>query len=187
MPRHNYPWWSHYAWENPLRRLVQRPEPILAPYLSPGMACLEIGCGIGYFTIPAARAVGPEGELVALDVDPKLLEVVRRRARRAFGDGRVEPILCAAEELDLDRSVDFVLAVWSLHELDEPSEAARRILRAMKPGARMLVAEPKVHVRRRRFEEMVRLFGRAGFRRTDALKVGWSHACLLRKPNERTC
>ncbi|MFW6189690.1 MAG: class I SAM-dependent methyltransferase [Planctomycetota bacterium] len=184
MPRHHFPWWFHYLWENRLRRLVQHPERVLAPYVREGMQCIEIGCGMGFFTVPLAQTVGPAGRVVAVDVKEPLLDTLRRRARRAGVNDRIETSLTPAEELEADLRADFVLAVWSLHELDDGGRAARRIVGRMKTGACMLVAEPKWHVGASAFWRRLEPFLSAGLALAGTPKVGISHAAVLARPAE---
>ncbi len=110
MPRHPYPWWSHYTFENCLRRLVHRPEELFAPYVRPGQRVLEIGCGLGFCTLPPAELVGAEGRVTATDIVPRLLAKLTQHAERAGLAGRIRPVLCAAEQLELSPEHDFAVA-----------------------------------------------------------------------------
>ena len=53
------PWWKGYLLASPIRRWWQKPEELLAPYLREGMTVLEPGPGMGFFTLPMSRMVGP--------------------------------------------------------------------------------------------------------------------------------
>ncbi len=55
------PWWLGYLLVNPLRKLLYKPENILKPYIHEGMTVLEVGSGMGFFTLPMARLVGRIG------------------------------------------------------------------------------------------------------------------------------
>jgi len=77
------PWWIGYLLASPLRRrLGQDPVKILSPYVREGMTVLEPGPGMGFFTIPLARLVGPSGRVIAVDLQPKMIESLKRRAAK---------------------------------------------------------------------------------------------------------
>ena len=77
------PWWLCPTFDNPLRRLIHNPDRILAGLVRPGETALDLGCGMGYFSIPLARLVGPEGKVICVDLQEQMLAGVRRRAERA--------------------------------------------------------------------------------------------------------
>ena len=64
------PAWLDHLLACPLRRLIHDPEAILRPYLAPCMTVLEIGPGMGFFTVPMASMIGPSGRIVCVDVEP---------------------------------------------------------------------------------------------------------------------
>jgi ubiquinone/menaquinone biosynthesis C-methylase UbiE len=76
------PWYIGYLLANPLRRLVQDPEIIVVPHIREGMKVLEIGPGMGFFTIPMANRVGDGGRVVCIEVQQKMLKGLRKRASR---------------------------------------------------------------------------------------------------------
>lgn len=65
---HVCPWWGGYFLLTPLRRLIENPEELFRPLVRPEMTVFEPGCGMGYFTLPLARMVGPEGTVIAVDL-----------------------------------------------------------------------------------------------------------------------
>lgn len=77
------PWWLGYLLASPVRRLMHDPARILAPFVREGMRVLEPGPGMGFFTIDLARMVGPLGGIVVVDIQPKMLNRLKRRAARA--------------------------------------------------------------------------------------------------------
>jgi SAM-dependent methyltransferase len=77
------PWWVGYLIANPIRKLWQGPALILQPYIQPGMIVLEPGPGMGFFTLEIAKLVGFSGRVVAMDVEPRMIERLERRARKA--------------------------------------------------------------------------------------------------------
>jgi len=76
-------WCIRLMHDNALVHLFRNPHQILAGMgVRAGMQVLEVGCGSGFFTIPAAETVGPSGRLTALDVNPYAVEHVRQRLAR---------------------------------------------------------------------------------------------------------
>ena len=93
------PWWVCYSFDNPLRRLFHDPERLLDPYVKPGMTVVDIGCGMGYFTVGLAKLVGPEGKVIAVDLQQQMLDALERRARRAGMADRIVLHRCRKESL----------------------------------------------------------------------------------------
>ena len=93
--------------DNPLLPIFRNPQRLLkAAGLKPGQKVLEVGCGPGFFTIPAARIVGKEGFVYAVDVHPLAIERVKEKIERE-GIKNVKPILANASNTGLpDRSID---------------------------------------------------------------------------------
>lgn len=143
------PRWIGYLLASPLRRLWQDPRSILSPYVSEGMTVLEPGPGMGFFTLELARLVGQSGRVIAVDIQPKMLDALRRRAERAQLDARIETRVVTETSLgidDLAGKVDFALAFAMVHELADASGFFRDVARALVPGGRLLIAEPRGHV-----------------------------------------
>ena len=159
------PWWIGYFLASPLRKLRQDPHAILSPYVREGMVVLEPGPGMGFFTLELARLVGPGGRVIALDVQPKMLSALARRARRAGLAERIETRQVAADGMglgDLAGAVDFALAFAMVHEVPDAAHFFAEVAAAMKPGARLLLAEPKGHVDEPQFAATLELAGRSG-------------------------
>jgi len=114
------PWWLGYFLASPLRGLVYDPASIVAPYVRSGMTVLEPGPGMGFFTLELARQVGTSGRVVAVDVQPRMIAGLKRRAAKAGVLERVDVRLAAPDSLgvgDLAGSVDFTLAFAVVHEM----------------------------------------------------------------------
>jgi SAM-dependent methyltransferase len=119
MAKHVCPAWVGYLLLNPLRRLFENPDKIFGRFVRPGMYILEPGCGMGYFTLPLARMVGPTGRVIAVDVQPKMLSALSRRARKAGLAERIDIRSAAADRLgiaDLAGAVDFAALIHMVHE-----------------------------------------------------------------------
>lgn len=184
MAEHVCPVWMGYLLANPLRRLVQNPDTILAPYIREGMTCLDAGCAMGFFSLPMARLTGPSGTVVCVDFQQKMLDALKRRAGRAGLLDRITTRCCTRESLCLDGlqdTVDFALTMAVIHEVPDPAFFFTELWETLKPGGRLLAAEPAYHIRKARFAEEVDLARNAGFTVLEYPAVAKSHAVLLEK------
>lgn len=181
MEGHVCPWWLVYTFDNPLRRLVHDPSALLAGLVREGMTVADIGCGRGYFSIALARMVGDGGAVIAVDVQQKMLDMMMKRAHRAGVAQRIRPVLAAPDDIGVRGPVDFVLAFWMAHEVENAGPFFAQAFSALKAQGKMLVAEPKMHVSRRRFREILQAARDAGFRDSDAPPVRLSRAVLLER------
>ena len=86
------PWWLGYLLASPLRRIVNNPRTLLAPYVSLGMTVLEPDPGMGFYTLELASLVGPSGKVGAVDVQPKMIQGLKRRAAKAGLLTRVDAV-----------------------------------------------------------------------------------------------
>ena len=102
--------------DNPLLPMFRNPYRLLeAAGLKQRQKVLEVGCGPGYFTIPAAKMVGHEGFVYAVDVHPRAMERVRRKTERE-GMKNVVPILANASRTGLpDHSIDLAFVFGLRH------------------------------------------------------------------------
>jgi SAM-dependent methyltransferase len=178
------PWWLGYLLASPLRRLIQDPARVLTPYIHEGTTVLEPGPGMGFFTLEIARLVGPAGRVVAIDIQPRMLDRLKRRAARAGLLGRVDARVAAPDNLgiaDLAGSVDFTLAFALVHELPAPETFFLEVAKASKPGAGLLFAEPAGHVKAPRFEAELAAAIHAGFKLVERPAISRSRAAFLKK------
>ncbi len=165
MAEHVCPWWMGYLLANPLRRLFENPKDILGPYVKPGMTALDIGCAMGFFSLPMARMVGPKGRVVCVDLQDKMIRSLRRRAARAGLAERIDARICPESSLglsDLASSVDFAAALHVVHEVPDPAALMREVCAALKPGGQFLVSEPKGHVSTDDFDATIGMARAAG-------------------------
>ena len=178
------PWWIGYLLVNPLRRLYQNPRAILSPHLRSGMTVVETGPGMGFFTLDIARLVGPTGRVVAIDVQPRMIRGLQRRARRAGLLERIDARLVPPDATgveELDGRVDFVLAFAVVHELPDAGRFFAAASRALRPEGRLLLVEPKGHVGVDTFTMTIAAAEHAALRVVDRPQVRGSHAALLER------
>jgi 2-polyprenyl-3-methyl-5-hydroxy-6-metoxy-1,4-benzoquinol methylase len=179
MKQHVCPWWFAYSFDNPVRRLLHPPEKLLAPWVRSGMTVLDVGCGIGHFSLGMARMVGPGGRVIAADLQERALTVVARRAGRAGLADRVTTHRCGPEACGVAGPVDFALAFWMLHETPSAEGFCREIAGTLSPGGRFLVAEPAFHVSGDAFEGELAAAARAGLKLVERPRVRFSRAALF--------
>ena len=174
-------WWFAYTFDNFLRRLAHNPERIFASLVREGMTVLDVGCGMGYFSIGLAGMVGESGRVIAVDLQEKMLSVMRKRAAKAGVGGRIVSHHCRTDSLDLHDPVDFALAFWMVHETPDAASFFRQLAAVMKRDACLPVAEPAFHVTAGDFEHIVESALSAGLRRREAPTVRFSRAALFEK------
>jgi ubiquinone/menaquinone biosynthesis C-methylase UbiE len=106
-----------------------------------GAAVADIGAGSGYMTVRLAAQVGPEGRVYANDVQPQMIELLRRRLE----SGKISNVTLVQGAIDDPRlpasSVDLELMVDVYHELSRPQQMLRHLREALKPGGRLVLLE----------------------------------------------
>jgi len=178
------PWWLGYLLACPLRRLFDSPAKLLAPHVRPGMTVLEPGPGMGFYTLELARLAGASGRVIAVDVQPRMLRTLERRATKAGLRERLTTRLATGNALGLDDlagMVDFTLACAVVHEVPSAAAFFRDVARASKPGARLLFVEPAGHVTAQHFEAEVQAARDAGFRLVESHLPCRGHSALLER------
>jgi ubiquinone/menaquinone biosynthesis C-methylase UbiE len=125
---------------NPLRRRYMRPV-LDRVGIRPGERVLELGPGPGAFTVDAARRAGPQGRIIAVDIQPEMIARVEERVREA-GLSNVETHVAGAYELPLENeSIDRAFVVTVLPEIPDRNRALAELWRVLKPGGRLSVTE----------------------------------------------
>lgn len=176
------PWWFGYIIDNPLRKFIHDPERMLAPYIKPGMMVLDVGCGMGYFTIPVARmlkALGPSGRVIAVDLQQKMLDNLMRRARKTGVDDRIIPFRCAPDDIGMHGPVDFISAMFSVHEAPDTLRLLRQMRANLKDDGRVYIAEPVIEVSGAAFETMLAIAQTTGFNIMLRLEIKLGRAVVL--------
>lgn len=164
--RHTLPCPSWLSWllENPLMNSVAGADEILARLgVEPGMRVLDVGCGPGRLTLPAARRVGAGGQVTALDIQSEMLRRTRLKlqaahldnvqlVQAAVGQGKVEP-----------NTFDRALLVTVLGEIPDRNAALAEIFQALKPGGILSVTEVLPDPHYQPLSTVRRLAAEAGF------------------------
>jgi ubiquinone/menaquinone biosynthesis C-methylase UbiE len=129
----------HYQtfWQEQLRPAHERV--LAAADLRPGQQVIDIACGTGMVTLPAATAVGPDGHVLATDLSQKMVDDTGKRARLA-GLANVEARRCDAEQLDATGPFDVALCSLGLMYVPSPPAALREMRRVLRSGAAAVVS-----------------------------------------------
>lgn len=142
---HVFPWWAGYLLLNPMRKRATNPEKLLEPYVKPGMTVLDLGCAMGFFSLPLAEKVGDKGRVVCVDLQKKMIQTLKRRATRAGLAGRIDERTCSKTSLmiaDLAGQVNFALAFAVIHEVPDRKNFLAEVYRSLRTGGVLLVGEP---------------------------------------------
>jgi len=133
------------AWfYRPERVENEKPEELLDLLgIREGDVVADIGAGAGFLSLRAAERVGPTGKVLAVDVQPEMIEGLEMMMKR-FGHENIVPILGNVDDPKLPAdSIDHVLIVIAYHEFSHPVEMMRHIRKAMKRDGQMLIVEYK--------------------------------------------
>ncbi len=127
--------------ERPSRETSEHPQQAIAALdLKPTDTVADIGAGTGYFTFRISSLV-PQGKVLAVDVQPEMLELINF-VKTQENIKNVEPILGTIDNPNLPEStVDLALMVDAYHEFQYPQEMMQAIVKALKPGGRVVLLE----------------------------------------------
>jgi ubiquinone/menaquinone biosynthesis C-methylase UbiE len=168
--------------DNPFTRVNRAQFIVDHLELEPGMKALDAGCGPGRLTVPLARAVGPRGAVVALDVQEGMLA----RARKKVEAAGLENVRYVQAELGSGRlpanAFDWAVLVSVLGEIPDQSAAMEELYRALKPGGMLSITEVIFDPHFQHRETVVRVAEAAGFREKTFLGKRLAYAMHVEKP-----
>ncbi|RZB30295.1 MAG: hypothetical protein SRB1_02575 [Desulfobacteraceae bacterium Eth-SRB1] len=178
------PVWVGYLLASPVRKLFQNPHKILGHYIEKGMKVLDVGCAMGFFSLPLAGMVGPNGKVICVDMQDSMIRSLKKRACKTGLSDRIETRICHRNSLGLDdliEEIDFAVAFAVVHEIPDVPGFFSEIYKSIKPDGKFLIAEPKGHVSEKDFEICISVAGQNGFTISDRPQIGRSHTVLLWK------
>jgi ubiquinone/menaquinone biosynthesis C-methylase UbiE len=143
-------WWLERA----DREATQRPEHVLDVIgVSEGMTVADVGCGSGYFSVRISKRVGAGGRVLATDLQPEMLALLKKKMAADKALANITPILATDTDVSLPRgSVDIALMVDVYHELAHPQRTVAQIKDALRPQGKLVLVEyraedPKVAIK----------------------------------------
>ena len=172
-------WWIAYTFDNPVRRLIHKPQKVLGNYVKEGMTVMDLGCGMGHFSIGMAGLVGPTGKVIAVDLQQKMLDVLGNRARRVGLSDRIFAYLCQADDIGIEVSAEFILAFWMVHEVPDQKFFFKRLKSMLAAEGKILIAEPKMHVTAETFEGTLDIAQSCGLQCIERPDIRFSRTALL--------
>jgi len=109
--------------------------------LKPGLLVCDMGCGNGFYSLKIAKAIGPEGRVLAVDIQPEMLQLLSRRSIEANVEN-IDMILGTTTDPKLpDNKVDLVLMVDVYHEFSDPKSMLEKIRKSLKPTGKIALVE----------------------------------------------
>jgi len=165
--------------DNSFRRLLQNPGKILRPYIHKGMTVLDLGCGPGFFSIEIAKMLKDSGKVIAADLQEGMLEKVNRKIKGTELEQGITLHKCQEDTIGVIENVDFVLIFYMIHEVPNQLNLLRELKSILKPTGKIFIIEPKFHVSKKAFEEMIDKTRDLGFEIVDKPKVFISRTALL--------
>jgi len=142
--------------DNKIRRWLQNPAKILKPFIKEGMTVLDVGCGPGFFTVAIAELIGRNGKVLAADLQEGMLQKLQQKIRGTEIEERIKLHKSEQNKIGITEKVDFI------------------------PGGLIFIVEPKFHVSKKAFEEMVKKVGSYGLTSIENPKLPLSRTVLLK-------
>jgi ubiquinone/menaquinone biosynthesis C-methylase UbiE len=156
-----------------------------------GATVADVGAGVGYTTLRLARRVGPRGTVLATDLQPEMIRMLKENIRQAELQN-VKPILCTQDDPKLpEGKVDLILLVDVYHECAQPEAALEGWRKALKPGGRLVLVEfraedPDVPIKpehKMTLSQVRKEIEPQGFTFKESLEfLPWQHIIVFEKP-----
>ena len=128
--------------DNPFRRRIQPPyETAIRHGIEPGMRVLDVGPGNGTYTLGAAERLGSEGQLIAIDIEPKIIERLQKRIELE-GIANIKARVADAYELPFEDSYfDLIYMITVINEIPDIPRALKEFHRVLKPSGKLVFSE----------------------------------------------
>ena len=180
---HVCPVWVGKLMVSPLRKIYQNPKTILMPYLEQGTKVIEIGPGLGFFSLPIGKMIGAKGTLYCVDIQERMLSGLKTRVKKARLEN-IETILSTKDSYRLEsinQKIDFALLFAVVHEVPDQIQLFGQLAATLKSRAKVLFAEPKGHVSENQFQLSVRHAEKFGLLPIKSITIRGSHTVILEK------
>lgn len=168
--------------DNPIRRRIQPPDLMAIQHgIEPGMKVLDVGPGSGRYTFAAARRAGARGRMVAIDIEPKIIDRLLQHARvervESF-EARVADVYALPFE---NREFDVITMIAVLGEIPTPERALRELHRVLAPSGRLAISELLFDPDYIPQRTLLRMAAGSGFRFERKIDKVFYYSMLFRK------
>jgi ubiquinone/menaquinone biosynthesis C-methylase UbiE len=174
--------------DNPLRRRIQEPEATAIRHgLQPGMTVLEVGPGNGRYTLASSRLLGESGKIVTVDIEPRMIERVRKVARRK-GVTNIEAFVASVYDLPFeDRTFDLIYMIAVIGEIPDPERAMGEFQRVLSSRGSLVFSELFMDPDYPRVSTIVKWAKSKGFRLQEKVGNFFHYTLIFHKSSMHVC
>jgi len=165
--------------DDSIRKFLLNPKKILKEYVKEDMNVLDLGCGPGLFSFEMAKMVGPNGKVIAADVDEEMLERLRNKIKGLEVEKRIRIHKSDRNRFNLNEKFDFILVFYVAHEVKNKKGFFEGLKKLMKPKTKLLIAEPIFHVSKNSFEATLAIAEEVGFKVVHRPKIRMSRGSVI--------
>lgn len=186
LPKSPFPHWLAFFLLTPLRKfMVPRDSYIRKTGVGVGNRVLELGCGPGFFTEYIAKIITTSGKVYAQDVQPQLIENLKKRMQKFEVTENIEPLLCSSTDIELpNTSIDVVFAANVFEEIEKEGlleKTASEVNRLLKHAGHITVIEHRLGVSKNRFEKIINALKKEGLKPIRRRITPFMHFAWLEK------
>lgn len=178
---HLCPWQLMWLFDNRFRTKIHPGKSIFSPYVSKGDTVLDLGCGIGGMSLELAKIVGPEGTVVAADIQQGALDKVESRAEANGLGNIIQTKLLNESENSFDHDFSFILCFWSAHESINPSRTIKNTYPILSSNGIFMLIEPLLHVSETEFKSQIQSAISVGYHPIAIPDISISQAMVFKK------
>ncbi len=181
--------------DRPEREKEEQPAKLIEVLkLQPGDVVADVGAGSGYLSFRLAEAVGAKGKVLAEDIQPEMLDIIKKKMKDKKVEN-IDPVLGTITDPNLPKEgVDLIVMVDVYHEFDHPYEMTDAMVKALKPGGRLVFVEYRLEdpdvpiklVHKMSEKQVVKEMGEFPLRHVKTIDVlPWQHIIIFEKKAEK--
>ena len=161
-----------------IRRIIHNPQKILASHFNGDITVVDLGCGPGFFTVEIAKRLGASGKVIAVDVQQGMLDKLKNKIRNNPFEQKIILHKAGFDSLNLNEKADIILAFYVIHEINR-ADLFRELKSILKSNGKLFIVEPRFHISRQVYEEMIEELISEGFEVVEQPKISFSRAVVL--------